>query len=179
MLIGIDLDSTLNTLDKSWAAWIQENHDPEFTLDKWTSWHIHTLTPAGEKVYEFIDEADVFANLDVEPGAIEATQALLHAGHDLVVISALYRNGNVMKDKADWVMRNFPHIGGVTNIFFATRKDLITVDVLIDDGPHNILKTKARGVVFDKPWNRHEELSKFNRIYGWEDHDALLTAIHK
>jgi 5'-nucleotidase len=161
--LGLDLDSTLNTLDEAWCDWILKNHDPEFTLDKWKSWRIHQHTPAGPAVYDFLHIPGVFSKLGVREGAVEVTQRLAkHA--DLYVITAS-ANPIAVPEKVEWLKKHFPHIPEKNHVFTES-KHIVNVDVLVDDGAHNAEGFEGRFILFDQPWNRWA--SNLRRAVGWK-----------
>jgi 5'(3')-deoxyribonucleotidase len=166
--IGIDLDSTLNELDHAWCAWIRESLDPEFTLDKWLSWNNHT--PAGKAIYAFLDIPGVFEAMDVREDAVAVTERLANH-HELFVISASV-NPNCIPEKHRWLTRHFPHIPA-TNYVFTDAKHLFGVDLLIDDGAHNVRGHEGKFLLLDQPWNRDNDLA---RARGWKEVESYLEA---
>lgn len=172
MKIGIDIDSTLNTLEQSWSSWIVRNLDPAFTLDKWLDWNINKLTPAGEKVYEFLSIPGMFRGLGVREGAIAVSRQLDREGHELFVVSSC-DPASSWADKFDWVEEHFPFIKKKNRIA-SSRKGLLKLDMLVDDGPHNFEDFTGAAVVFDQPWNRQYG---GHRAYNWIDVYNLVKAL--
>jgi 5'-nucleotidase len=171
MRIGIDLDSVLNDLDTQWAKWIADNHRPGFTLKDWTCWDVHTLAPCGNKVYDFLHLPGMFANLNPRPLAIGVTQDLVAEGHDLIVVTSCLPE--FWKDKTTFLTKYFGHIHP-NNWIPCTRKELVKMDMLIDDGVHNLKacnNADTMCVCFDRPWNQDWE---GRRVVGWEEVPAAV-----
>jgi 5'(3')-deoxyribonucleotidase len=168
MKIGIDLDSVLNALEAPWEKWIQEHIDPKFGIEQWTTWGIQDLL--GEKVFDYLEIPGTFRNLPVRSGAQNAVQQLLDAGHDIYVITACLESspamGGIIQDKLEWLQEHFPQICP-TRIVFTSQKHLVNVDLLIDDGPHNIEAFPNQTIVFDAPWNK--TLTAYKRAHTWEE----------
>lgn len=164
MRIGIDIDSTLNTLDEAWCEWIIKTHDPSFSLSKWTEWSVNKLTTAGTKAFDFLSIPGSFRYLGVRDGAKEAVKRLEDSGHELFVVSSC-DPARSWGEKHDWVREHFNSIPK-HNLIACSRKGLLKLDVLIDDGPHNFKDFDGRGIIFDQPWNRHYA---GERILGWGD----------
>ena len=58
-----------------------------------------------------------------------------------------------MSARAERLIKDFPEIPA-ENIIMGTRKDVISLDIMLDDGAHNILNSRAAyPVLFRKPWN--------------------------
>jgi len=167
--IGIDLDQTLNRLGHKWIKWIQDTHDPEFTMEKWTSFAIHELLPCGDAVYDFLKLPGAFRDLGVEEDAQRVTERLHRAGHEIFVVTA-YIPEAVM-DKCGWLREFFPHIDK-DHVIFCNKKHMVNVDVLIDDGLHNAHGFRGAFIVFDQPWNR--DGSAMPRARGWKEVEAML-----
>ena len=56
--------------------------------------------------------------------------------------------------RAERIISDFGEYVDPQNIIFATRKDVVRLDILLDDGSHNILKTPSTyGVLMRRPWN--------------------------
>jgi 5'(3')-deoxyribonucleotidase len=161
--IGFDLDNVLNCLEQPWADWIVANHDPNMTVDNWSQWHLHEISPAGKAVYDFLKLPGVFRELPVRPDAVEVTKRLQGRGHELFVISACGINPEVWPDKIAWLQQHFPHIA-LKNLIACERKGMIGVDCLVDDGPHNLADFPGTKIVFDHPWNRDVKVLRVKRF---------------
>jgi 5'(3')-deoxyribonucleotidase len=168
--IGIDLDSTLNCLDK---RWIEELYNKEYndnlTREDMIRWECHTYVKpeCGMKIYDYLLKPNFFRTLDVKPHAQEVTKWLSEY-FDLYTVTAYHPITCV--DKAGWIEEYFPYIP-VKNIIFCNHKGLIHTDILVDDGGHNLLayhESNKSGlpIVFDAPWNRYLE-NQFIREYDW------------
>lgn len=89
------------------------------------------------------------------PGAREMIRTLLAWGHDVFIVTSLPPEFAELRQAM--LKAAFPELPE-ENIIFAKRKDLITVDVMLDDGPHHIVgkrKVSAKyPVLWRKPWNK-------------------------
>jgi len=180
--ISIDLDSTLNCLDK---RWIEELYNKEYndnlTREDMICWECHTYVKpeCGMKIYDYLLQPNFFRTLDIKPYSQEVTKWLSEY-FDLYIVTAYHPKTCV--DKAGWIEEYFPHIP-IKNIIFCNHKGLIHTDILIDDGGHNILdfhETNKSGlpIIFDAPWNRYLE-NQFIREYNWLDIKDTIEEIYK
>lgn len=85
------------------------------------------------------------------PHAIEVTKRLKDK-HELFVMAASYPEN--LEVKMNWLHIHFPHIP-YRNVIICQRKDLINVDLLIDNAAHNIENFLGDTIVIDYAWNRH------------------------
>lgn len=168
MKIGFDIDSTLNTLDEAWCAWIMANHDPDFTLDRWLSWDIHKLTPAGPKVFDFLKIPGVFRHCGVRNGARELLARLARDDHELFAVSSCDPVAT-WPEKYEWLEEHFPMIPKQNRIA-CSRKGLLKLDILVDDGPHNFAGFDGLPIIFDQPWNRQYAGARAHSFDGVRQH---------
>jgi 5'(3')-deoxyribonucleotidase len=151
--VGIDLDSTLNCLDK---RWIEEEYNRDYndnlTREDMVRWDVSTYVKpeCGQKIYDYLLKPKFFRNLEIQPHAQKVTK-FLSQYYDLYIVTAYHYK--VCEDKAEWLIEHFPHIDS-RNIIFCNNKGLLDLDFLIDDGSHNIKAFKGIGLLYDAPWNR-------------------------
>jgi 5'(3')-deoxyribonucleotidase len=167
--IGIDIDSTLNTLDVEWAAWVRENGDPNFYPESILTWDTHKYTTIGKKVYDYLHIDGAFRNLGIRPFAQSVVHKLHLAGHEILVVSSC-DPAKSWAEKYEWVGEHFPFIQKKNRIA-CSRKGLLKLDVLIDDGPHNFDEFEGLAIVMDQPWNRQYD---GERAYNWVDVERKL-----
>lgn len=165
-IIGIDLDTTLNTLNEIWIDHYNKKYNDNLTNDDITDWNIANFVKpkCGNKIYDFLLQPHFFRNLDIQPNAKEVTKWLSQYFNLYIVTAYDYRT---CVDKVEWVKFYLPHIK-VENIIFVNNKGLIDTDYLIDDRGWNIEVFKNNGIIFDQPYNRYLN-DKYDRIYNWLD----------
>lgn len=166
--IGIDLDSTLNRLDLAWAAWIKQ-HDPNFEPHHWETWDVHNHTTMGHRVYDYLDIPGVFATFGVHTNARGVVGEIMKH-HDVFIVTA--SKPSTHADKQAWLKEHLPMISD-DNVIFCFRKEIVDVDVLIDDGPHNFKRAGVEPILFDGTWNRHVDLP---RVRNWVEVLDLFKA---
>ena len=171
MKIGIDMDSVLNDLDEHWAAWIRANGDPDFAVSKWTTWDVHDHTTIGKKAYDYLMLPGTFRGLRVRTHAQRVVHDLVRQGHDVLVVTSTIPESWV--DKTTWLREHFPFIPK-DNLIACSRKGLLNLDILLDDGLHNFKDFGGQGVVFDRPWNRNPSGHVLYRAYDWLHFQELM-----
>lgn len=170
--IGIDLDSTLNNLDEVWLARYNKDYDDNLTREDMVVWEVETYVKpeCGKKIYDYLLEPEFFYNLGIQHSAYGITK-WLSKYFDLHIVTAYHPNTCV--DKTNWIKEYLPHINS-RNIIFCNNKGLIDTDYLIDDGHHNIIDFKNKGIVFDAKYNRHLG-EEYTRAYDWLDIHDFFT----
>lgn len=170
--IGIDLDSTLNNLDKVWLD--RYNNDYNDNIKEWSQWDMEKIVKpeCGKKIYNYLHEKNFFLNLDIQPNAKEVVEQLSE-DYELYVVTAYVPDTCI--DKVNWIKKQKLNIDE-KNIIFINNKGLLQLDYLIDDGPHNFENFKGTGLVYDMPYNKNiKNSSNRFRVKSWEDVDKFFN----
>lgn len=182
--IGIDLDCVLNNLVEEWVKAYNKKHKQNLQLENIHTWNLIPHMPLELNIYDLLTE-ELFTNLKPIEGAIEVTKRLsLDDRVELYIITA--SDYHTVPIKVEWLSKHFPHLKK-ENTIICFNKSLIEVDVLIDDGLHNVLPFPNKAIVLDYPWNRsvtkeqEQEQEGFTRALDWyalEDilHELVLDA---
>lgn len=123
--------------------------DPPITVHEVDRWG-RTGTRA-DVIFEFMDNADFFASQPAVSGAREFVKKLSQMT-EIFVCTAVWPE--YMSQRFARILELFPEIPS-DHILMGARKDKIDVDILFDDGMHNILNsTAAYPILMRQPWNR-------------------------
>lgn len=162
--IGLDLDSTLNNLTDVWIELY--NKDYNDNLKYFSNWDNHNdVKPeCGKKIYDYLHKPNLFYELDIIDGARETVE-FLSKHYELYIVTAYIPETCV--DKVNWVRKYLPNFN-ISNIVFLNKKNILELEYLIDDGPHNIEEFKGTGIVYDRPYNRYLG-DEYHRVNNWKD----------
>jgi 5'(3')-deoxyribonucleotidase len=170
--IGIDLDGVCYSFVDSFRLWAEHTAGRQFGSIE--CWDFHKEW--GFTTPEFLDLMEsgckaglVFHIGSPMPGSLEGVRAIRAAGHDVVICTT---RGDYAHDAThDWLARwGFPY----DEVIITAAKGEHNLDVLLDDGPHNIAAIREagrRGIVFDQPWNRHVT---GERVYAWPEFVEMI-----
>ena len=124
------------------------NFDPPLSIyevDRWGK-----LGTRADVIFEFFDDPEFFKNQPVIKGAREFVKKLSQMTE--VFVSTSIRP-EFMGIRAERIMKEFPEIPA-DHIYMGSRKDKIDVDILFDDGMHNVFRSNAAyPILMRKPWN--------------------------
>lgn len=173
--ILFDADDVAETLVQSWVDILNEQYGTKVSLEDVADWDISLAFPTLTKkqIYGALQEERLWANLQPTPGAQEYLQRLHDEGHELYMVTATdYRTCRV---KIERILELFPFLDA-EHIIIAHRKQMVVGDVLIDDGPHNLVGGRYFRILFDQPHNRCFDESKYGmyRAVGWEQVYKLI-----
>lgn len=173
--ILFDADDVAETLVEGWIGILNERYGTCVTLEDVTDWDISLAFPTLTKkqIFEVLQEEQIWANLKPIPGAQEYLQRLYDEGHELYMVTATdYRTCHV---KIERILELFPFLDA-EHIIIAHHKQMVMGDVLIDDGPHNLVGGRYFRILFDQPHNRGFDEKKYGmcRAVGWEQVYKLI-----
>lgn len=123
-------------------------------------------------IFKHFADPEFYKNQPLYEGAQEFIREIQKRGHDIVILTAVYPE--FASIRAAKIIEEFPEIKK-ENIILSSRKDLVNVDILIDDAPHNINDTPAKyPILFRRPWNY-----KMTGLISVSSYDEILYFIDK
>jgi len=129
----------------------EEHHfDPPLTIyevDRWGK-----LGTRADVIFEYFKDPEFFRSQPVIRGAKEFVRKLSKMT-EVFVSTSVYPE--FMSIRAQRIMEEFPEIPQ-DHIYMGSRKDKIDVDILFDDGMHNVSRSNAAyPILMRRPWNQH------------------------
>lgn len=162
--VGLDVDDTLYDCN-AYALHILNDRHPDVkpaTVHEITGWGKHGVY--AEERLALYTEPDFVRNQPILPGAQDFVRELAEIA-DVFFVTAV--PANCMSARAERLIRDFPEVPP-ENAIIGTRKDVISLDILLDDGAHNISNScAAYPVLMRRPWNTH--LSGLLSVNGYSD----------
>ena len=178
MKIGIDLDDTINNLVETWLTKYNYDYEDTVSINDIKSWDLHKYVSCGNDIYNYLRDGFLFKALGIKKGAVEAIDELMKEHEVYIVTANAHYNYGVCDDKIDFIKEEIPNFP-IENLIFANNKHMIDLDILIDDGLHNLEGfCHYYPIVFDRPWNRSNDI--MSRIYSWDNEnlDKLKSIIY-
>lgn len=122
--------------------------DPPMTIYEKESWG-----PIGARIdtiYDYFKDPDFYRTQPVYEGAREFVRKLSQMT-EVYITTAV--PPEFMGIRAQRIMEEFPEIPA-DHIYMGSRKDKIHVDILFDDGMHNVMHSGAKyPILMRRPWN--------------------------
>ncbi len=123
--------------------------DPPLTIYEFDKWG--KLGTRADVVFEFFDDPEFFKSQPVIEGAREFVKKLSKMTEVFICTSIVPK---FMGIRAQRIMEEFPEIPP-EHIYMGSRKDKLNVDILFDDGMHNVFSSNAAyPILMRRPWNR-------------------------
>ncbi len=148
--IGLDVDDVLYECNSFALQLLREKYgdDPVFDINLISSWGPQGSL-ADERI-QYFSSPDFVAAQPMFPGAQEFVRELSKIAEVFFVTSV---PAECMSARAKRLSEDFPEIPK-GNLLIGTRKDLVNLDILLDDAAHNISSSMASyPVLMRRPWN--------------------------
>lgn len=177
MTILIDMDDVLENLSFAWVEWLNNEYGTEVEWNSTRDWDMSKsfpdLTPA--QIYSPLYDDDFWQTVKPIDGAADVLKKLIDDGHQLYVVTT--SNYTTLKTKMDDVLFKFYPFLDWNNVIVTANKQMIRGDVLIDDGPHNLMGGEYKKILMDAPHNRDfkEWFYGINRVHSWEEVYTLIS----
>lgn len=139
LVIGFDLDGIIAAFHEAWLSWYNKTWDDNISIHQ-LKWDLKSIVKeeCGNDVYNFIRSADIYKNILPIPGSLKTVTDLAKMGHDVLIVTHPAGGSHTIPDKMMWIRKHLPMIRE-DNVIFISRKELIKLDVFVDDSPRNII----------------------------------------
>lgn len=170
--IGLDVDDTLYECNSYALEIINKRHPDEepVTINEIKGWGNYGRH-FDERIAMYSD-TEFVKTQPIIPGAQKLVRELSKQA-DVFFVTAV--PAACMSARAERLLQDFPEIPP-QNIIIGTRKDVFALDMLLDDGPHNIANSQAvYPVLFRKPWNM--DMSGLLAVNSYSDFLQLFRMV--
>ncbi len=172
--VGLDVDDILYDCNGYALELLRRKYgdDPALDINRIKSWGVQG-TAADERL-KFFSDPQFVRSQPLIPGAKKFVGDLCGFADVFFVTSV---PPGCMSARAERLAEDFPQVPA-GNIIMGTRKDLVILDILLDDASHNISSSQASyPVLMRKPWNT--SLSGLLSVNSYSDFVHLAKIIGK
>ena len=144
--------------------------DPPLTIHEVDRWG--KLGTRADAIFEFMDNPDFFRNQPPIKGAKEFVRKLSQMT-EVFVTTAVWPPYMTLRFQR--ILEEFPEIPQ-NHILIGSRKDKIDVDILFDDGLHNVVNSTAPyPILMRRPWN--QEATGLLAVNNYDEFLKLVETI--
>lgn len=176
MTILIDMDDTIEYLLKAWVDGVNREYGRTVSHEDIASWDVSEAYDglSFEQVYAIPFQKGFWKNVEPIPGAAEAIQHFMDAGHEVFIVTATPYQV-VTEKMTDVLFKFFPFLSW-KQLIVTSRKQLIRGDVLIDDGIHNLEGGDYVKILMTAPHNRDydAEGNGMIRVHSWAEIEEVI-----
>lgn len=181
MTILVDMDDTIEQLLQSWVREINKQYNQNLAYEDVLSWDISECCPelTRDQIMSIPFQPGFWRTVDPVPGAAEALQRLMAAGHDVFIVTATYPE-SVPEKMNDLLFKYFPFLSW-NQVIITRQKQMIRGDVLIDDGVHNLVGGDYVKILMTAPHNKNydAESNGMIRVNNWTEIEELIPRIEE
>jgi Uncharacterized protein conserved in bacteria len=170
-IVAVDMDDTICHLVKR-AIYHNNKEFPTHPLqyEEMLDWNTDHLRHPASTQEVFFGRPGLYEELELYDEHVVEEMEKLHEAYDVIIVTA--GQPKSVAEKWNWLQRHMPFIP-FENFFVCKRKSLIGFDLLIDDGPHNLLPALEAGrkvLCIPHPWNRRQrEQYAFPLMDSWKN----------
>ena len=177
LTILVDMDDTIEDLSGAWAEWLNSKYGLHTHRDELRDWDVAKAFPSlsAGQVYAPLYDDSFWSTVRPINDAPEFLFKLIEDGHKVFIVTASAYE--TIKAKMNGVLfRYFPYLTW-DDVIVTSKKQIVTGDILVDDGPHNLFGGVYLPVLMDAPHNQkfNNEEHKIPRVYGWKEVYELIT----
>jgi len=181
MIVLVDMDDVLEKLVEGWTQYNNNKFGTKIDPDEIDSWQMDLFFPGFEdRVYDAEKDDALWDLVKPMPGAVENVKKIIDDGHEVYVVSATYHE--TLKAKMEKVLfKYFPYLDW-KHVILTHHKELVKGDVLIDDGPHNLVGDRPyRKVLFTANHNKRLDEKSIGavRVNNWDEAYEEIKRIEK
>ena len=150
--VGLDVDDVLLPCIELAVEWANRDYgfDPPLRVEECTSWDLKGTR--AEVILKYFGMEEFFEEQTPLAGAVEFVKELSKRA-EIFAVTAI--DPLFMSVRSEQLRKFFKEIPE-ENYIPTSRKEMVKLDVLLDDGSHNLLKYSATyPVLYRRPWNSH------------------------
>lgn len=170
LTILIDMDDVLEELTETWISEINRKFGTSVKSSDVVSWDIAQYFPSLSKnqVFSPLHDPEFWNKLHTTKYAYDVVKQLIADGHKIRIVTASHPKTIV--PKIDFLLKEFPYLKW-NDVIIAHDKSLVSGDVMIDDGVHNLVNSPCRKLLFHRYHNQSydAEANGMTRVFGWKE----------
>ena len=167
-IIGVDLDDVLWDLLGAWLQRYNTIVDGHIAPEDIKSWSIeqYILPNTKEMLFYILEQKDFWKTVQPISGAAEVLYRLMQDGYNVYIVTA--SSYKTLPAKLNHFFELFPFVHQ-NQIVVAKEKQLLDLDVMIDDNPENLCHASYDKLLFDRPSNQWVKKDDIKRVYTWAE----------
>lgn len=174
LAIGVDIDETLNTLIEHLLLEYNYRYNDNKKLSDMTHYDIQRfLNPQCKNIFSEFSSYSLMIGLDIDPYAVD-TLCSINEHHDIYFVTAGYPN--TMGPRNEWLSKHFPFYRS-EQLIGCVHKQLLKLDVLVDDYEENLIGGDYLGCLITKPWNKSFDVASHQGIIRFDSLAELPSII--
>ena len=181
MIIGVDFDNILFPTTEVVIDMYNLRHKTNIVMSNITTYRFHSCLDdsIADELISYFNEKTLYDSLYPIKASREVLKGLVSMGHEVFIVTATDSKNLVWKE--DLIEKFFPFIPK-KNVIKLHKKELLNVDVLIDDCLEHFINSSAEKICFNYPWNQNVDESlirDFHRVKSWDYVINIIDSIER
>lgn len=183
LTILVDMDDTIECLLDAWCGWLNRVHGTSVRSEDVTEWDVAKFFPSltrDEIFAPLLKNEEFWTTVKPKPDAMEYLWKINEDGDQIYIITSSHFE--TIKPKFDCIIkRYFPWISW-KNVIITSNKQMVSGDVLVDDGIHNLVGGNYEKILMTAPHNKSIDLSTLSdirRADSWSDVYSIIQEIKR
>lgn len=158
-----------------WVDKVNQEYGTDICTDQVKNWNIMRCFPSltKEQVFGVLEDTRIWHRLNPMPDSQRYLSMLYEEGYELYLATAT--SLATCEHKRQRLKYLFPFLDD-NHIIISHNKQMIRGDVLIDDGPHNLVGGEYFKILFERPHNLSFPNEKYDmhRVKEWSEVYQLI-----
>lgn len=181
LTILVDMDDTIENLLDAWLKSLNNKYGTSYIKEDIKNWNIASYFPMATEndVFAPLLSNDFWPTVTPKEDAQIVLRQLIEDGHSVYIVTAsAYQT--LSSKMENLLFKHFPFLTW-NNVIITKAKQMIKGDILIDDGPHNLIDGDYRGILMDMPHNRlfDEKRYGITRVKSWFEIPHIIETVLK
>lgn len=184
--IGVDIDNVVYSTTQAVLDVHYENTGERLYLNDIKSYGIEDYVSEEYKkdFHKIFLDKRVWKKVELLPKCVEIIKQIHDMGHEVYFVTAT-ETANIHK-KFRFLCRTFPFIDVRKRLITTQYKQMIKLDVLIDDCIDNLIGGGYYGILFNYPWNTSCNIETYNnngeaieRVNNWSEVSDVISSLRE
>lgn len=146
------MDEVVNNMTAKLIPLYNSKYKGTLKFEDITEYNIRPfIKPECKNIFEEFVDDQFYADLDVAEGAVEVLSEI-QKENDIYFATA--GHPYTMRARDNWLEKHFGRFYRSGSLISIREKQLLKVDMLVDDYEENLIGGSYYGVLVDKPWNK-------------------------
>lgn len=171
LTILVDMDDVLINLLSAWVGALNEKYCTSVNYEDVSDWDLGRYFPMllEEEIEAVLSVPSFWNHVNPKAGAVAYIEKLKSEGHSIFVVTSSHYTTIYPKMKSV-LFRYFPSLTW-DDVIVTSHKQMISGDVLIDDGAHNLIGGNYVKILMDMPHNHSFDTEKYGmvRAKDWKE----------
>ena len=178
MIIGIDFDDTINNLLQFWVKYLNDKYCLNVKYEDIIDWNMQLAYPTltETEIREPLFTPSFWDTVTIKDDTYNIIKHWIQdCGHEVYIVTSTHFNAAPEKFKR-CLFKYFDFLT-YKNIIITYNKQLLNLDVMIDDYENNLEGGNFVRILFSTPYNKNKKTCAHFRVNSWNEIDLIIKEL--